>query len=89
MNQNSFMANLNLEIISPKGILFQGECFMTTVPSVEGEMGVMFGHESVIAALKAGVITIYDDKQAIVKTIEINGGFAEVQNNKKLLVLVD
>jgi len=39
--------------------------------------------------LKAGIITIYDDKQAIVKTIEINGGFAEVQNNKKLWVLVD
>ncbi len=89
MNQNSFMANLNLEITSPKGILFQGECFMTTIPSSEGEMGVMFGHESVIAALKAGIITIYDDKQAIVKTIEINGGFSEVQNNKKLLVLVD
>jgi F0F1-type ATP synthase epsilon subunit len=49
----------------------------------------MFGHESVVAVLKAGIITIYDDKQAIIKTIEINGGFAEVQNNKKLLVLVD
>lgn len=83
------MANLNLEIISPKGILFQGQCFMTTIPSFEGEMGVMFGHESVVATLKTGVITIYDDKQAIVKTIEINSGFAEVQNNKKLLVLVD
>jgi len=83
------MANLNLEITSPKGILFQGECFMTTIPSSEGEMGVMFGHESVVAVLKAGIITIYDDKQAIIKTIEINGGFAEVQNNKKLLVLVD
>ena len=83
------MANLNLEITSPKGILFQGECFMTTIPSSEGEMGVMFGHESVVAALKAGIITIYDDKQTIVKTIEINGGFAEVQNNKKLLVLAD
>ena len=62
---------------------------MTTIPSSEGEMGVMLGHESVIATLKAGLITIYDDKQAIVKTIEIHGGFAEVQNNKKLLVLVD
>jgi len=63
--------------------------FYDNISSSEGEMGVMFGHESVVAALKAGIITIYDDKQTIVKTIEINGGFAEVQNNKKLLVLVD
>lgn len=83
------MANLNLEIISPSGILFSGTCNMATVPSVEGEMGIMFGHEAVIATLKEGQITVYDDKQNVIKTLEVKSGFAKMQSAEKLLVLVD
>ena len=83
------MANLNLEIISPSGILFSGACNMATVPSVEGEMGIMFGHEAVIATLKEGQITVYDDKQNVIKTLEVKSGFAKMQSAEKLLVLVD
>lgn len=82
------MTNLNLEIISPKGILFKGTCNMATIPSVEGEMGVMAGHEAVIVSLKAGQIAVYDDKQNLVKTFDVESGFAE-QSAEKLLVLAE
>ena len=62
---------------------------MATVPSVEGEMGIMFGHEAVIATLKEGQITVYDDKQNVIKTLEVKSGFAKMQSAEKLLVLVD
>jgi F-type H+-transporting ATPase subunit epsilon len=81
--------NLNLEIISPTGILFKGECFMATVPSVEGEMGVMYEHEAVIASLAAGQVKIFDANQNVIKTFDVKSGFAEVQNPGKLLVLLD
>ena len=62
---------------------------MAVVPSVEGELGIMFGHESIIAKLREGQITVYDDKQNIVKQIDVKGGYAEMHGAENLSVLVD
>ena len=85
------MADLKLEIVSPTGIIFKGTCSMAVVPSEAGDIGVMHGHEAVIAALRSGEkIAIYDDKQNLVKSIEVtSGGFAEMQGLDRLLVLID
>ncbi|MBP7710049.1 MAG: hypothetical protein KA100_03150 [Rickettsiales bacterium] len=82
------MANLNLEIISPTGVLFKGACHMAVVPSVEGDMGVMHGHEAVIVNLKAGQVVVYDDKQNVIQSFDVVSGFAE-QSAEKLLVLAE
>ncbi len=79
--------SLHLEIISPTGVLFRGVCHMVVIPSVEGDIGVMHGHESIMVTLKAGQIAIYDDKQNVVKTFDIENGFAE-QSAEKFLILV-
>jgi F-type H+-transporting ATPase subunit epsilon len=83
------MANLKLEIISPTGVLFKGECSIVTIPSAEGEMGVMYGHEAVIASLQEGKIQVFDASNAVVKTFDVKSGFAEMQGQEKLLVLLD
>jgi F0F1-type ATP synthase epsilon subunit len=62
---------------------------MAVVPSVDGEIGVMYGHETIVAMLKAGQISVYDNKQNVVKTFAVESGFAEMQGAEKLLVLVD
>ncbi len=43
---------LQVEIISPQGYLFNGSCNQVTIPSVQGEMGVMADHEAVLVMLK-------------------------------------
>lgn len=85
------MSELNLEIISAQGIVFKGACSMAVVPSVDGDIGVMFGHESFIAKLREGKISIYDDKQNLVKDLDVTdaGGFAEINSGDKLLVLIN
>ena len=83
------MSKLNLEIISPEGVIFKGECYMAVVPSAAGDIGVMQDHESTIAALKEGQVTIYDDKQNIVKKFDVKGGYAQMHSNDKLLILLD
>lgn len=83
------MSNLKLEIISPAGVVFKGECSMAVIPSMNGEIGVMQGHEAFISALREGQIVVYDDKQNIVKSFEVVSGFAEMQSAEKLLVLFD
>lgn len=83
------MTSLQLEIISPTGVLFKGECAMAVVPSVSGEIGIMYGHEAVIASLHEGQISVYDESNNIIKTLPVTSGFAEMQGVEKLLVLVD
>jgi len=83
------MADLNLEIISPNGVVFKGNCHLATIPSVEGEMGVMSGHEAVVVSLKAGEVVIYDEKQNALKKFEVVSGFAEIRQSGELVVLVE
>lgn len=83
------MANFNLEIISPTGIIFKGECHLAVVPSVSGDIGVMYDHEPVIANLREGKVSIYDSKETLIKEFEVKTGVAEVQDPGKLLVLID
>lgn len=79
---------LHVEIISPEGVLFNGNCSLATIPSADGEMGIMADHEAVLSSLKPGQISIGDDKQNIIKEFSVNSGFAEMFDNK-LLILID
>jgi F-type H+-transporting ATPase subunit epsilon len=83
------MTNLFVEIISPKGELFKGNCHMAVVPSSLGDIGVMSGHEVVVVSLREGQIQLYNESQHVTKSFDVTGGFAEVQTSGKLLVLVD
>ena len=83
------MSNLKLEIISPEGVIFNGECHLAVAPSVSGDIGFMHGHEAVLALLKEGQITLFDDKQNIIKQIPVVSGTAAVDDSGKLLILVD
>jgi F-type H+-transporting ATPase subunit epsilon len=79
---------LNVEIISPEGCLFNDSCHLVTIPSLEGEIGFMAEHEAVLAGLKEGKVAIFDAYQNILKEFSVVSGFAEMFGNK-LLVLID
>ena len=79
---------LKIEIISPAGVIFEGQCSMAVVPSAAGEIGVMQDHEAFVAALKEGKVAVYNG-QEIIKEIDVAGGFAEIHDGQKLVVLVD
>jgi len=83
------MENLHLEIISPTGILFKGNCHMAVVPAAEGEMGIMQGHELVITTLNSGQLAVFDQKNNQIASFEVNSGFAKMQDANNLLVLID
>ena len=83
------MSDLLVEIISPSGVLFKGNCYMAVIPSTLGDIGVMNGHEVVVVSLREGQIHLYNDQQHIKKLFDVKGGFAEVQASGKLLALVD
>ncbi|HEX5710759.1 MAG TPA: ATP synthase F1 subunit epsilon [Sulfuricurvum sp.] len=81
------MDTLNLEVITPSGLIFQGPVTSVTVPGEEGEFGVLAQHVALTTLLKAGVIDIIKEngqKESIV----VNWGVVQVSSNL-ITVLVD
>ena len=50
--------HFNFEIIGPEKIIFSDKVKMVTLPSFEGEMGVLKNHISIITFLRPGIIKI-------------------------------
>ena len=50
--------NFKFEIISPEKIIFSDNATMVTLPSYEGDMGVLKHHISIIILLRPGIIKI-------------------------------
>lgn len=78
---------MQLEIITPDNKIYSGEVTLVQLPGKDGSFEILKDHAAMIAALKKGKMRIVEaDKQ--VKFFEINGGVAEVLNNK-ILVLAE
>lgn len=83
------MTNLNVEIISVEGYVFQGEAHQVVVPCVSGAVGVLAGHEHLVSELNEGKIQILDNGDKVVKEIDVKGGTAEIHGENDLRVLVE
>ena len=75
------MKLLKLEIVTPKGIIYDGEAKQVTLPGSEGEFGVLPEHATLVSLLTTGVITIEkpDGKKL---DVAINSGYVKVDESK-------
>ncbi len=72
---------MKLEILSPEGTLFSGTVTQVTFPGTAGAFTVLKDHASLISSLKEGEIVLYDETEAMEKTVPVKGGFVEVHKN--------
>ena len=74
-----------LEIISPEKIIFSEDVKMVTLPSYEGDMGVLKNHISIITFLKPGIIKV-QKKEGNINDFFVQDGTVEYFNDN-LIVL--
>ena len=77
--------NFKLEIISPERIIFSDEATMVTLPSYEGDMGVLKNHISIITFLRPGIIKV-QKKEGNINDFFVQDGTVEYFNDN-LIVL--
>jgi F-type H+-transporting ATPase subunit epsilon len=65
------------ELVSPSSKLIEKPVTQVTMPGAEGDFGVLAGHTLLMAALRPGVIAVYDG-QTITDRVFVAGGFADV-----------
>jgi len=79
---------LNFELVTPTRLERSESVHMVTVPGAEGEFSVLAGHAPFMATLRNGAVSIYASATAAPEVINIEGGFAEV-NDRGLTILAE
>ena len=71
---------MELEIISPGGVLFKGETDYVSFPGTAGSFDALPHHAPMIAALEEGVIRYQTDEKKE-QEIKIQSGFVEIKDD--------
>ena len=71
---------LQLKIISPEKMVFNGEVESVLVPGTLGSFEILTDHAPIISSLEKGIVE-FSTKEGK-KQLEVNGGFVEVKKNE-------
>ena len=80
------MPTMKLEIVTTEEIVFTGNVNYVSVNSVDGQIGILPNHISLISELDKGNLMWRDGNKE--KDVSINGGFIEVMDNN-VTILID
>lgn len=67
---------LKFSLVSPERELYSGDVDQVDIPGTEGNLGVMPNHAPLMAAIRTGTITVYENGAET--KFFVQGGFADV-----------
>lgn len=65
-----------IEIIIPDRVVLKTEVQSVVLPGIQGQLGVLAGHEASVVQLEAGILRLKKESESI--TYIISGGYAEI-----------
>ena len=68
---------LNVSVISPEAVLYEGTTDSVVAPAFDGEVGILTGHAPMLALLGKGVLRLGGGAQKF----NVEGGFLQVVDN--------
>ena len=76
------MAVLTVSLVAPDREIWSGEATFVAAKTTEGEIGILVGHEPMLALIADGAVVRVDtaDNQKVVAAV--HGGFLSVDSNK-------
>mgnify|MGYP003916741063 CR=1 FL=1 len=81
------MDSFQVHILAADKTFYEGPCLSLTVPTSEGELGILAHHSSVIAAVQPGTLR-YKEPDGRMNLAAVSAGMVKVEGNE-VLVLVD
>jgi F-type H+-transporting ATPase subunit epsilon len=79
------MATLRVELVAADRAVWSGEAKMVVAKTVEGEIGLLPGHEPMLAILGEGEVRITLEDGAAIKASAVDG-FLSVEHNVVTIV---
>jgi len=80
------MPKIKLEIITAEGVVYTGDVDIVVAPGVEGELGILPHHASLMTMLQPGELMLRKDGEE--ESMFVSGGFLEVRGDR-VMVLAD
>lgn len=76
------MSTMQVELVSPEGVLWSGEADMVITRTIGGgDIAFLPDHTSFVGALGIGVLTIRPSSAGADEKVAVHGGFVEISNN--------
>ncbi|MGX6978703.1 F0F1 ATP synthase subunit epsilon [Vagococcus elongatus] len=77
------MSKLHIQVVTPDGLVFDGDAGFLVARTPEGEIGIMSNHLPLIVPLAIDSLVIKEERGGkIIMTIAVNGGIMEVRDNQ-------
>lgn len=71
---------LNVSVISPEAILYEGTTDSIVAPAFDGQVGILTGHAPMMTLLGKGVLRLSEGGSGE-RTFSVEGGFLQVADN--------
>lgn len=75
---------IDLQIITPEKIAYQGEADAVSVPTQQGEITILPKHMSLVSTMKHGALVIRNEGKETV--LAVYKGFVEIRKNQVLIM---
>ena len=72
---------INVELVAPDRVVWEGQADMVIARTVDGELGVMAGHIPLLGVLVDAPVRVRQDGRDV-KTVNVRGGFLSVTKDK-------
>lgn len=76
---------VSLEVVTPNGVIYEGEAEIVVAPGLDGELGIMAGHEPLISLLAIGDTRVRNP-EGLYEHIATGLGYVEVLFDKVRIV---
>ena len=79
------MASLNVRVVSPDKIVFEGEASAVVAPAWDGQVGILPGHAPMLALIGSGALSV-DRPGGGSDTFHVAGGVLKVERDMVTLL---
>ena len=73
-----------LDIVTPERLVYSEDVDIVTIPTIEGEIGILANHTPIVSVIASGEIKIKKDGE--VNYMAITGGFVQFMQNKATIL---
>ncbi len=79
---------MHIEIVTPIGVKYSGTARGVIVPGALGDMGILPGHQPLLAALRTGACTVDVEGHDQVVLL-VDGGYVHVTQGQKVVITTE
>lgn len=81
------MSSINCRVVTPTGVLFDGEAASLAAPGFTGGLGVLPGHAPYLVRLESGRLVLKDESGAESFGLDLVSGYLLVARNEATMLI--